>query len=91
MRQDLIQPRPLKSPDIKHIIRNVTRGEALTNLPPEQRNSWPNQLHILEDRAERLIPLAFDQTYVQKELIRLLPKDTIQFTRLDNGIEVTLH
>ena len=85
VRQSLAQQRAMKAPDVKHIIQRLTRGEALEKLPQKQRRSWPMHLHILEDRAERLIPLAYDQTYIFDALSRLIPSAGIKVTRLDNG------
>lgn len=85
LRQLAVIRRVIPEVDVDKVVDRISRGLLLTDIPRRQRRSWGATLHILEDRARRLVPYWLDQEYVSAALCRLYPPHGVTIARLDDG------
>ena len=72
--------------DVRAIVRRISRGKPIEKWPRRGRRRWPRRLQIMEDFATRLMPLWEDQKLVREALARLIPREGLEHTRLEDGL-----
>ena len=85
LRGALAEPVVHRDPDVREIVRRMSKGKPIVQWPKRSRRCWPARLHIVEDFATRLTPFWTDQKHVTAEMNRLVPTDGLHHTRLDDG------
>ncbi len=71
--------------DLEAAIERLSRGELLREVPHRTRRAWGPALHIIEDRARRLVPYWRDQDDVTDMLQQMYPPDGVTIARLGDG------
>ena len=74
--------------DVPRLVRELSRGGQLRRLPFRQRKTWNASIHLVKDRADRLIPYWRDQDEVEKLVKRLFPHYAVQVAQLTEGCVV---
>ena len=87
LRKVLSKQNNSRNPDIKPLVRKLSKAEPLKALPRKKHRQWPQKLCVLEDFATRLTPLWHDQREVSSQLARLLPHGGLHITRLEDGLK----
>ena len=64
--------------DLRRIVRRLSKGELLQDLPRRPRLAWGAQVQVVLDRSDRLIPYWNDQEAVAAQLLSLLPMETYE-------------
>jgi len=71
-----------KKPDLKKVIRQISRGEMPRTIPRLKRRSWGREFHIIADIADHLMPYRDDQRAVIAALQKLLPDSVLTLSQL---------
>ena len=57
----------------------------MQDIPHRSRRAWGAEIHIIEDRARRLVPYWLDQDYVTDVLRHLYPPHGVTIARIGDG------
>ena len=71
--------------DVRLVIRELSRGRLLLDVPRVQRRAWGSELFVVVDQARRLVPYRSDQQLVVNALQRLLPANGLTVAVLRDG------
>ena len=71
--------------DIDPVVQRLAAGDWSGELPKRQRKRWGSSIHVIVDRAHRLIPYWRDQDDTTEFLKELYPHYGVRFLRLDEG------
>jgi formylglycine-generating enzyme required for sulfatase activity len=83
LRRTLRIPAPAGDVDIDRVVAGFSQGRHPDPLPREDRNLWPEELHLILDRSDRLIPYWDDQTLLKALLPAIMPHTRMQVARVD--------
>ena len=86
LRRPLCLPQPGRAVDLELTVRLLGQALFLAELPRERRRRWGPALHVIEDRATRLIPYRLDQYLVREALRRLLPVHALEQSVFRDGM-----
>jgi len=71
--------------DMQAVVDQLSRGRSLDGMPLCQRRAWGTHIHIIEDRARRLVPYWLDQDYVTEMLRQIYPPYGVTVARISDG------
>ncbi len=64
------------------VVDQLSRGRLLHDMPRRERRVWGSDIHIIEDRARRLVPYWLDQEYVTDFLRHIYPPSGVTVARI---------
>ena len=67
------------------VVEKLSRGDLMQEILHRSRRAWGAEIHIIEDRARRLVPHWLDQDYVTDALRRLYPPHGVTIARIGDG------
>ena len=67
------------------VVEKLSRGDLMQDIPHRSRRAWGSEIHIIEDRARRLVPYWLDQDYVTDVLRHLYPPHGVTIARIGDG------
>lgn len=71
--------------DVDAVVKRLSQGELLNEVPHFQQRAWGSEITIVEDRARRLVPYWLDQEYIADALRSLYPPTAVTIARLGEG------
>jgi hypothetical protein len=71
--------------DTEAAVERLSRGDWMHDVPHRFRRAWGAEVHIIEDRARRLVPYWLDQDYVVDILRHLYPPHGVTIARIGDG------
>jgi hypothetical protein len=66
-------------------VEKLSRGNLMQDIPRRSRRAWGAEIHIIEDRARRLVPYWLDQDYITDVLRHLYPPHGVTIARIGDG------
>ncbi len=87
LRTAFTERRPGTAPDVATITQILGRGELLQRIPRLQRRRWGQDLLVILDRSERLMPFHDDQHHVVRRLRALFPRRRVQMAIMDGDVD----
>jgi hypothetical protein len=85
LRRESAMRRTTQAIDVPAVVGQLSLGRLLDNLPLRQRRVWGTHIHIIEDRARRLVPYWLDQEYVIEMLKQVYPPYGVTVARMGDG------
>jgi hypothetical protein len=71
LRQSAAMRRTARDIDVEKVVDRICRGTLLYDIPRRERRVWGSELHIIQDRARRLVPYWRDQADITSMLYDL--------------------
>jgi len=93
--QPVLQPRvyqaldhthPSRRLDVRAMVRELGQGRCLQRLPYEKQCSWGEQIHIIDDRSDHLIPYWQDHDALLRWLLPMYPVHAVAYARFHAGM-----
>ena len=71
--------------DLNKTVARLSRAEIIADLPMRTRRGWGSQVQLIMDRSNAMKPYQPDQISFIRELLRLFPKQAIQYAEYRQG------
>jgi formylglycine-generating enzyme required for sulfatase activity len=85
LRAELTQASCTARIDVPQAVKHLAEGQWMHNIPRQSVRRWGDQLELIIDRSQRLIPFHQDQDWFLGHLQSLMPRSSIQLVLYDEA------
>ena len=85
LRAELTQASCTSRIDVPQAVKHLAEGQWMHNIPRQSVRRWGDQLELIIDRSQRLIPFHQDQDWFLGHLQSLMPRSSIQLVLYDEA------